>query len=86
MNCPCFIGLATTILIIKISFLNDSLWLAFKKNNFGVVSAEGAGNTKIVFIMGIVGLAKNCDRNIHDFAYDRKVVKIFLIRKLSYLI
>jgi hypothetical protein len=67
-------------------FLESQPKAGIQKTNFGVASAFGAGNTKIGFIMGIVGLAKNCDRNIHDFAYDRKVVKIFLIRKLSYLI
>jgi hypothetical protein len=66
--------------------LKASRRLAFKKPDFGVSSAFGAENTKIGFLMRITGLAKNCDRNIHDFAYDRKVVKNFLIRKLSHLI
>ncbi|MFN5398316.1 MAG: hypothetical protein ACK5C4_11980, partial [Pseudanabaena sp.] len=70
----------------KIFLFKSNQIPVLKKKFLGVPSPDGAGNTKIGFIMGIVGLAKNCDLNIHDFAYNRKVVKIFLIRKLSYLI
>jgi hypothetical protein len=41
------------ILIMKIVFLKVLQRRTFKKNDFSVSSAEGARNTKIVFIMRI---------------------------------
>jgi hypothetical protein len=38
------------ILIIKIVFFESPPTMGFQKNNFGVSSSFGAGNTKIVFI------------------------------------
>ncbi|WP_323208537.1 hypothetical protein [Synechococcus sp. BA-132 BA5] len=83
---PILVFPAPSALEIPKSLFESPPLAGFQKTDFGVSSAEGAGNTKIGFIVRIADLAENCDRNIRDFAYDRKVVKIFLIRKLSYLI
>jgi hypothetical protein len=48
MNCPYFIGLATTILIIKIGFLKANQRLAFKKPILVLPAPKALATPKLV--------------------------------------